>query len=275
MGNSIVSIIIPFYNSGRYLQEAIESVQTSVGDIMYEIIIINDGSTECESIELLSKMDIPNVIVLHQENKGPAAARNTGIKKSRGEFLLFLDSDNKIRTNYFKKGLPILKKNKEVGVVYGSPHFFGEDTGPRFKPEKFDKVKLLKQNYIDMCTLMRKSVWIEEGQFDEERSIIGFEDWEYWIRLSNTKWKFYFLDEVCFDYRIRSNSLVEALNKEEFERMREYIMLKHLSKTVNNYQVLYNLWKYESKHPFRTFAKNFLRKIGLKSLPYIFLLLVL
>lgn len=268
MNKSIVSIIIPCYNSGNYLLEAIESIQTSVGDVMHEIIIVNDGSTDYKTIQLLTKMNIPNVIVLHQENKGPAAARNTGIKKSKGEFLLFLDSDNKIRENYFRKGLSILINNKEIGVVYGNPHFFGEGTVPRFNPEKFDKFKLLRQNYIDMCALIRKSVWIEEGEFDEESRIIGFEDWEYWIRLSNTKWKFYFLDEICFDYRIRSNSLVKAFNREEFNRMREYILLKHFQKTLDNCQMLYNLWKYESNRPFRTFAKNILRKVKLlKSIP--------
>jgi len=257
-----LSVIIPCFNGGTYLMEAIESVQANIGNIGYEIIIVNDGSTDYETIELLDKINIRHVVIVHQENKGPAAARNTGIKKSKGAFLLFLDSDNKIRENYFTKGLSILMSNTEIGVVYGNPHFFGEDVGPRFKSEKFDKFKILRHNYIDMCTLMKKSVWIEEGEFDEESSIIGYEDWEYWIRLSNTKWKFYFLDEVCFDYRIRSNSLVmTTLDGEKIRRMREYILLKHFYKTVDNYQILYNLRKYESNKPFRTFTKNVLRKI--------------
>jgi glycosyltransferase involved in cell wall biosynthesis len=256
-----LSVIIPCFNGGAYLMEAIESVQTSVGDIMHEIIIVNDGSTDHETIELLNKINIQNVVIVHQENKGPAAARNTGIKKSKGEFLLFLDSDNKIRENYFTKGLSILTENKEIGVVYGNPHFFGEDVRPRFKPEKFDKFKILKYNYIDMCALMKRAVWIEEGEFDEEASIIGYEDWEYWIRLSNTKWKLYFLDEICFDYRLRSNSLVMTFEPEKIKRMRDYILLKHFYKIVDTYHILYNLREYESNRPFRTFTKNVLRKV--------------
>lgn len=255
-----LSVIIPCFNGGPYLMEAIESVQNNVGDIKHEIIVVNDGSTDCETIRLLTELNIPNIIILHQENRGPAAARNTGIKKSKGEYILFLDSDNKVRENYFTKGLSILKNNKEIGIVYGNPYFFGEDSNPRFKPEKFDKIKLLKKNFIDMCALIKKSVWIEEGELDEERSIIGYEDWEYWIRLSNTKWKFYFLDEICYDYRIRRNSLVKAFNEGEVKKMREYILLKHFQKTLDNYQILYNLWRYESNRPFRTFAKNILRK---------------
>src|SRR4051812_30462131 len=101
MSEPVVSIIIPCYNSGKYLPEALDSISAYPDKGMYEVIIINDGSTDELTLSLLNNLQQNGEhIVLHQENKGPAAARNAGVKMAKAPYLLFLDSDNKIESNY-------------------------------------------------------------------------------------------------------------------------------------------------------------------------------
>src|SRR4051812_30684422 len=115
----IISIVIPCYNSGQFLPDAIESVRSYNGKHSYEIIIVDDGSTDEATLTLLEGLSVDSCVVLHQPNKGPAAARNTAIRHSKGEYILFLDSDNKIRPEYIDEGIKALENDKKAGVAYG------------------------------------------------------------------------------------------------------------------------------------------------------------
>ncbi|WP_299291061.1 glycosyltransferase family A protein [uncultured Mucilaginibacter sp.] len=260
-----ISVIIPCYNSGKYLTEAIESVEAYEGIYSYEIIIINDGSTESKTIALLNKLAAnTNFIIIHQENKGPAAARNTGVKNSKGKHLLFLDSDNKIRTEYIDKGIEVLSIYKNVGVVYGNPFFYGESTGRNFIPKEFSLKTILFANYIDTCTVIRRKVWEDVGGFDEDREL-SQEDWEFWIRVGKTNWKFYHINEILFEYRVRNDSHVtSSYSKAEYRKLLKYVYTKHMDLFIDNYILMnYELEIYErdSLTPIRTFVKLLYKKI--------------
>src|SRR3954452_3864556 len=112
-----VSVIIPCYNQGRYINETIASVEAQTFTD-WEIIIVNDGSNEPETIEILFDVDCKKIKVIHTENKGVAAARNTGIKAAGGKFILPLDADDLIGVNYLNEAVVFLETNEEVKVVY-------------------------------------------------------------------------------------------------------------------------------------------------------------
>ena len=232
----IISIIIPCYNSGDFLFDAIESVEKYPDKNVYEIVIVNDGSTEEYTISLLDNLKKKSYKVIQQENKGPAAARNTGIINSKGKFLLFLDSDNKIRTEYIDKGIEVLSKNYEIGVVYGNPVFFGGSSERHFKPKKFDLRSIVHGNYIDVCAVIRREVWEDVGGFDENREL-SQEDWEFWIRVGKSKWQFCYIDEPLFDYRIRENSRVTNSHS-KYNQLLKYVYSKHIDLFINNYHSL-------------------------------------
>jgi len=223
----LTSVIIPCYNSGEFLPEAIASVVNS-GFPEVELIIVNDGSTDPYTLEVLSNLDSNQIKLLSQENQGPAAARNSGVKEAKGEFLLFLDADNLILPGYIQKASSLLKANSRLGVVYANPIFFGEtDSISRFYPQPYDIKDLLLGNYIDMCSIVRRQVFADLGGFDEHRDLIGWEDWEFWLRVAQTNWEFHYLNESLFKYRIRRESLMGQSTAMKKDVMLAYLGAKH------------------------------------------------
>jgi glycosyltransferase involved in cell wall biosynthesis len=259
-----VSVIIPCYNSGEYLMEAVNSAK-AYNDSNYEIIIVDDGSTDPTTVELLSRLNNGVCRVFHQENQGPAAARNAGVRESQGEFLLFLDSDNRIRPSYIPRALEILRSNAKIGVVYANPSFFGDSTIPRFQPQPFDLGSILFGNYIDMCAVVRKRAWEDGNGFDENRILIGHEDWDFWINLGLKGWGFYYIDDVLFDYRIRENSLLNhARDSRRFEETKSYICNKYATPMLKHYRKYYNQYLMFRNQPVRSFLKYFYFKYILR-----------
>lgn len=223
--NPLVSIIIPCYNHGRYLRESVESVEKACPRELCEVIIVNDGSTDPETLDVLREIEGKGHAVLHQPNRKLGAARNNGIRMARGTYILPLDSDNTIRPDYIKRGVEIMEMNPDVGVVYGDSRFFGADDIINIVPE-FDPVRHFVQNTIDACALFRKKIWEEVGGYKE--NMIGYQDWEFWTAVASLKrWRFYHLGSVAFDYRISENSMVTNTRKHH-EDIKDQICINHI-----------------------------------------------
>lgn len=265
MNDPVLSILIPCYNSGKYLPEALESITSYHDKNFYEIIIINDGSTDSTTITLLNDLHKQGYHIINQDNKGPGAARNKAAEQAKGKYLLLLDSDNKVRHNYINKGIKILDEMPDISIVHGRPFFFGDDIPERrFETGSFDVSKILVSNYIDTCSIIRKIAWQQLGGQDESRLIMGHADWEFWVRAGAGKHKFFFIDEVCFDYRIVSNSLVtKSLDNDSWQREKEYIYIKHIQTIVQQYShlyVQYLIYQRDQQQPIRSFIKFFFNK---------------
>ena len=261
MSSPVLSILIPCYNAGRYLPEALESIISYPDKDFYEIIIVNDGSTDSATISLLNSLEKQGYQIINQENKGPAAARNAAAKNAKGKYLLLLDSDNKVRHNYITKGVKVLEEMPDISIIHGRPFFFGEIASSRiFETGKFDMSKILNGNYIDTCTIIRKSAWDElEGQ--DAESLV--EDWELWIRAGAAGLKFFFLDELCFDYRIVPDSLTECIGEEKWQHQTQYIYKKHMHLFIEQYQLLYIeklIYEQDKQRPFKAFVKSLFNK---------------
>lgn len=261
---ALVSIVIPCYNSGEFLPDALQSVLASPRAAACEVIIVDDGSTDPPTLVLLQDLAGRGYQVIRQPNQGPAAARNTGIRASRGEYILFLDSDNKIRPAYVERGVAILDARPEVGVVHGDAAFFGDTTEPRFYGKPFSPYDIFQINYIDMCALIRKRAWQDVGGLDETRVLIGHEDWDFWIRVGAAGWQFHYLNEVLFDYRVRHDSLLkQATQADKFQKMLDYIYAKNIPVLLKSTAYLYQehqYYQYDQQHPFRSFFKYLYRK---------------
>ena len=199
-----ISIVIPCYNDGEFLLEAIASVEQK-SQIAHEIIVVNDGSTDPKTKEVLTKVEKKGHQVVHLTNGGPGRARNCGIAIARGQYILPLDADNRLRSNAMSCVMDTLDRDPSIDVVYGGVEFFGEKTGCEQAPP-FDLRHLLLWNYIYVSSGFRRSTWERFGGFDEDRASQGFEDWDFWCRIACAGGNVQRTDEVLHEYRVRKNS---------------------------------------------------------------------
>ena len=205
MGEGKVSIVIPCYNHGVMLREALTSVEQVRNANLLEVIVVDDGSSEAETTRILEEVGQAGRSVVAQSNWGLSAARNVGIRLAKGEFILPLDSDNRVRDAYLNEAASLLKDNPSLDVIYADAEYFGERNGRWHVPE-FDLSSLIRANFIDACALYRKSLWEKVGGYDEQM-LMGLEDWDFWLRVALHGGSFVHLPQIGFDYRVRENSL--------------------------------------------------------------------
>lgn len=245
----IVSIIIPCYNHGQYLMEALKSISDAVTSYSYEIIIVNDGSTDEHTLTVLSWVEQEGYQVIHQPNGGLAAARNNAISMAKGKYIIPLDSDNKLHQNYLTKAIELLEKNPDIDIVYGNPILFGDKEGV-ITVGKFSISKIIKINYIDACAVFRKITWEKVSGYDGNMPAMGNEDWEFWIHAFFKGATFLYVNEVCFYYRVLANSMTVTTTIPGLVKNSEYIYQKHycpiiyaLLKSLDNHILLTNYLK--------------------------------
>ncbi len=115
-----VSIVIPCYNQGALLREALASIEQVRNENLLEVIVVDDGSSEVETTTILSQVQEAGCCVVRQSNRGLGVARNAGIRRAKGEFILVLGSDNRLRDAYLNEGVSLLKNNICLGVgIFG------------------------------------------------------------------------------------------------------------------------------------------------------------
>ena len=189
------------------LREALASVEEVRNENLLEVIIVDDGSSEAETIRILKEVAEAGYRVVSQPNCRVSAARNTGVRLANGEFILPLDSDNRLRDVYLKEGVSLLKGNPDIGVVYADAEYFGEKAG-RWHVQEFDLLSLIRKNFIDVCALYRRALWEQVGGYDEQMPWMGLEDWDFWLRVACHGGTFFHLPEVGFDYCVRADSQI-------------------------------------------------------------------
>jgi glycosyltransferase involved in cell wall biosynthesis len=208
MSRPKVSIIIPCFNHGAFLEEALASVSAQTFTD-YEVIIVNDGSTDQATNQLLERLASEGQQVLTTENRGPGAARNLAISASQGDFILPLDADDRIASCYLELAVEELNRHQEVRVVCGRVEFFGEKSGEWKQPD-YSPARILLENMIVATSLFRREDWLRVGGFREEMRS-GWEDWDFWLALLADGGDVVRLNEVVLYYRIRSDSRDRSL----------------------------------------------------------------
>ena len=222
-----VAVVIPCYNHGQFLLEAIASVEEEP-EVVCELVIVNDGSIAPVTLEILTHLRQQGYKVFDIENQGLSNARNYGIQQTSSRYVLPLDADNKLEPGFLKGAVEILDTMPQVGIVYGDRCVFGQQN-QRVELAPFSVNRLLLGNYIDACALFRRQVWEDVGGYDLEiPDQLGYEDWDFWLGAVEAGWKFFYLDQVSFWYRSRPGSMVSGCNlPENRKRLFEYICSKH------------------------------------------------
>lgn len=218
-----ISVIVPCFNHGEFLGEAVRSVR-GCGRKDLELVIVDDGSTEQRTVEEIARLADQGIAVVRQNNKGLSAARNAGIRASCGELILPLDADDRLRDGWLDGALRIFAGRPRAGVVYGDAQFFGTLT-QRWCAGPFDADRLLAWNYILATSIFRRDVWEKNGGFDETM-LKGFEDWEFWVGALENGWEFVYVPEIFFDYRKTEQSMLTRAGESKHE-LADFIAKKH------------------------------------------------
>lgn len=237
--NPLVSIIIPTYNRPWILQEAVNSALNQTYSNI-EIIIVDDGSPDPDVLVIIEQLQqkFPQIHVIHQENKGPGAARNTGVCLSQGEFLIFLDDDDLLFPEYVKICLNIAFK-EDADCVIPSPQVLIPHSNPRFwlftgggYPGDFMPSSILENTYGTSCILIKRRICIEHPYPEVYRQ--GWEDWSFLLDIHLSGYKLAIFPRALFNYRVSDS----GVNK--------------ITSDIGNYRVI-----------FRTLEKHGLQNIGL------------
>lgn len=222
MTEPLVSIVIPCYNGGADLPETLASLQAQTFKD-FEIIVVDDGSSDPATLALLSGLE-PGIQVVRQENRGLPAARNVGMRKARGRFLLPLDCDDCLEPAFLETGLAVLNSHPQAGFVFAQMRLAGELGGTTRKA--YNPFAQLFLNQLPYCLLMRREAWEEAGGYDETMRG-GYEDWEFNIRLAANGRHGLALEEPLFVYRVRAGGMLNSLSRRKHAQLWRFIQEKH------------------------------------------------
>lgn len=241
---SLVSVVLPTYNRGYILSEAIKSIlNQSYKD--FELIIVDDGSTDNTEEVIESFSDSRIRYIKHDVNKGLSAGRNTGIKHAQGIYIANQDSDDVWLSHKLEKEVAILDvAPRDVGVVYSKAEKVMRDGKKIVVPPKTIKVKegniqnqLLHGNFITMqAALFRKECLNNISGFDE--TLPALQDWDFWLRISEN-YKFKYINEVGLSIKISADSITK--NQKKRLLAREMIFNKHIKKYKKHPQIFAEL----------------------------------
>ncbi|WP_162551155.1 glycosyltransferase [Paenibacillus tepidiphilus] len=215
-----LSIIIPYYNLGVHLDETIASaLQVDYQNV--EIIIVNDGTSDTDSLVVLDKYreGFPQIKIADIRNQGLANARNIGASLADGEYLAFLDADDLIDSSFYSKAIKILDKYSNVSFVYSWLRYFGNSNNvwPTFNTEF---PYLMASNMLSAFVVVRRDDFIRYGMNKKEMEY-GMEDYEGWLSMCASGCLGVSIPETLVKYRVRSNSMARQFNRDVVIYLRE------------------------------------------------------
>ena len=221
-----VTVVIPCYNLGAYVNEAVQSVlDQTYRD--FEILLIDDGSTDPVTRHLFASYRRPFTRILRTENQGLARTRNLGIREAAGRYVSFLDADDLFEPTFLERTVPLLEGDPSLAFASCWLAGFGESSF-LWTPATCDFPHLLAEDTVCTAALTRKEALVSAGGFDAAMPLPGYEDWDLAIGLVERGLRGRIVPEVLFRYRIRPGSMTASCTApENHARLVRYIVQKH------------------------------------------------
>ena len=210
-----VSVLMPCFNHGNFLEEAIGSVVAQTFSD-WEIIVVDDGSTDPSTLACLEELKAPNTQVLRTENRGLPAARNLAASHASGSLFCALDADDRLAPAWFEKGVAALDADPRLAFVSHWLQAFGDETWT-WTPASCDLPALLARNTVNGAALVRRDAFTAVGGYDESMRE-GCEDWDLWLRLVERGLRGVIIPEILFHYRRSSSSMSRTMIADEAYR---------------------------------------------------------
>jgi len=203
-----ITIVMPTYNQAQYLSDALDGIfgQTQSD---YELIVVNDGSTDATARILAEYQQRYSFTVIHQQNKKLPGALNAGFSQARGKYLTWTSSDNIMLPDMLHVLATTLDQKPHIGLVYADWECISNNGVPLGSVRTFDydAYLLTRINFINACFLYRRECQDQLGLYDP--AYIYAEDWEYWFRIAK-RFQLMRVPRVLYQYRLHDGSLTEA-----------------------------------------------------------------
>ncbi len=248
--NTLISIVIPIYNHGDYLKQSIDSVLNNCS-YSYELILVNDGSTDNTSKILDTYKEHHSIKIIEQDNQGISNALNNGFNNTKGKFITWSSADNLYKNNALDKLSEFLTNNPDIDLVYSDVELIDENS-KSFKnsnyrvqnqdknntsilrlPREVDTLSLYSDNFINACFLYRR--WIFDLLGGYKKEFIGFEDYEYWLRvLAAGKISHLNTKDVLYSYRLHQDTLTNNLNHHELQNKQKHVVKEYQDIILND-----------------------------------------
>jgi glycosyltransferase involved in cell wall biosynthesis len=229
-----VSIVVPCFNGGRFL----DALMTSLGHQTFrdfEIIIVDDGSTDEETPRKLASLR-DRVRVIHQDNRGPSAARNTGARAASGDALFMLDCDDTIESDFLAETVPLLQSAPaDVGMVFTHLRLMGAENG--LVSRYFNRFDLLFTNTVSSGLILRKDAWRAVGGYDESMRD-GYEDWDFSLRLASAGFRGIEVSKPLYIYHIGDDSRASRSSRIDKKRLYGTLWRQIREKHAESYRPL-------------------------------------
>ena len=216
--HGLVSILMPAYNGGSYIQQAIESIISQTYSA-WELIIVDDGSQD-NTADIVSQYDDFRIHYVYQENKGQASALNRGLELAGGEYITTLDVDDWFTPNSLEGRVEFLARNHKYDVVYGDGIFCDKD-GKQLKQFSELRTEEVQGDVFDTMlsnsffgtganVMIRKSI-IDENQLRYDESIVWCQDYDFYLRLAE-KCLFGYVDIPTVWYRLHTSNMTMTMS---------------------------------------------------------------
>ncbi len=220
----VVSFVVPCYNYARYLGDCVGSILAQDAPYEYEIILIDDASTDDTSSVIESFRDPRIRRIRHSTNQGHVKTVEEGLSIARGKYVARIDPDDRYRPNFLSLTIDKLERYPEVGAVYGDAAQIDdqgittaersdtEHSGHDFKGNEL--VRLMQCNFICAPSLIaRREAWLSALPIP---AWLAFNDWYFTLSMAR-QWEFYYLDSVLADYRVHGSNHHAKVVREKTE----------------------------------------------------------
>ena len=218
-----VSIVVPCFNGGRFIDQLLASLALQLFN-NFEIIIVDDGSTDPATRQKLASLD-PAIRVIRQENRGLPSARNIGIRAAQAELVLPLDCDDMIAPQFLAEAVALMAAAPmDVAAVFSHMQLTGKVKG--LLTRHFNRFDLLFTNTLPSGLLLRKSIWQAVGGYDESMRD-GYEDWEFHLRIACSGYRAIELAKPYYIYCITGDGMLLDRSSRMHGKLWRSIRCKH------------------------------------------------
>jgi len=219
--NKTVAVVVPCYKYAHYLKECIDSIRAQTVQVN-EIIVVSDGSPD-NTVEVCKDLDVYCVV---KPNGGLASARNYGIERTKSNYIMCLDADDKLVPGAIEEHLNLIKD--DMTIAQCALMEFGERHVINIPNPNTSLERIMQSNTVYCNALFPRKAWVDVGGFDESETMrLGYEDWEFWIRCLAKGYKVATSDFIALRYRCHQGQMTQATSHPNRQVLYKYIYDKH------------------------------------------------